>query len=78
MLAALQSRGLSAEADGDAVVLAAEDARGQAPALLRALLADGLDVYECTPLEASLETMFLEAVGARPTPALPRGERVSA
>ena len=77
MLAALQSRGLSAEADGDAVVLAAEDARGQAPALLRALLADGLDVYECTPLEASLETMFLEAVGARPTPALPRGERVS-
>jgi ABC-2 type transport system ATP-binding protein len=77
VLAALQSRGLSAEADGEAVVLAAEDARSQAPALLRGLLADGLDIYECTPLEASLETMFLEAVGARPTPALHREEAVS-
>ena len=67
VMAALKSRGLSAEADGEGVVLAAEDARADAPALLRALLAEGLDVYECTPLEASLEMMFLEAVeGRRP------------
>lgn len=67
VMAALKARGLTAEADGDAVVLAAEDARADAPALLRALLAEGLDVYECTPLEASLETMFLEAVEGRRT-----------
>ncbi|HEX6350521.1 MAG TPA: ABC transporter ATP-binding protein [Candidatus Dormibacteraeota bacterium] len=65
VLAALKTRGLTAEADGEAVVLAANDARAEAPALLRALLAEGLDVYECTPLEASLETMFLEAVEGR-------------
>jgi len=65
LLAALQRRGVSAEADGAGVLVATEDARAEAPALLRGLLADGLDVYECTPLEASLETMFLEAVEGR-------------
>ncbi len=46
----------------DGAVVAAVDARAQAPALLRALLADGVDVYECTPLAATLEELFLEAV----------------
>jgi ABC-2 type transport system ATP-binding protein len=59
---AIGRHGHSAEADGDGVLLASEDPRAEAPALLRALLADGLDVYECTPIEASLETMFLEAL----------------
>lgn len=38
------------------------DARSDAPALLRALLTDGIDVYECTPLSATLEEMFLQVV----------------
>ena len=31
--------------------------------VLRTLMEAGLDVYECTPLQASLEEVFLEAVG---------------
>jgi ABC-2 type transport system ATP-binding protein len=62
LVAALKKRGVGADADGDVVLVTVADARGEAPALLRGLLADGLDVYECTPLEASLETLFLEAV----------------
>lgn len=34
----------------------------EAPALLRALLAAGLDVYACEPVGASLEELFLDAV----------------
>jgi ABC-2 type transport system ATP-binding protein len=34
----------------------------EAPALLRALLADGLDVYACEPVEATLEELFMDAV----------------
>ncbi|MEP7105026.1 MAG: ABC transporter ATP-binding protein, partial [Chloroflexota bacterium] len=60
--AALRGLGADAAADGDAVLVTATDVRAQAPALLRGLLAAGLDVYECTPLEASLETLFLEAI----------------
>jgi ABC-2 type transport system ATP-binding protein len=62
VLEALKRRGRTAEEDGDAVLLVSADPRAEAPALLRALLADGLEVYECTPIEASLETMFLEAI----------------
>ncbi|HKY50502.1 MAG TPA: ABC transporter ATP-binding protein [Candidatus Limnocylindria bacterium] len=46
----------------DGAVIVPIDARSEAPGLLRALLADGLDVYECTPVSATLEELFLEAV----------------
>ena len=47
----------------DGAVIAFIDAHAQAPALLRALLGDSIDVYECRPLPATLEELFLEAVG---------------
>jgi ABC-2 type transport system ATP-binding protein len=47
----------------DGAVIAFIDAHAEAPALLRALLSDGIDVYECRPLPATLEELFLEAVG---------------
>ncbi len=59
----LRRRGLVPTRDGDAAVLVFDDPRAEAAPLLRSLLAQGLDVCECTPLEASLETMFLEALG---------------
>lgn len=59
---ALVARGLSCEADGEAQVIECDDPRGLAPGLVRELLASGLDVYECSPLEASLEAMFLDAL----------------
>ena len=62
VLAALRRRGQDGDADGDVVLLVSDDPRAEAPALLRGLLAEGLDVYECTPVEATLEAMFLEAV----------------
>ena len=66
LLAALAKLGLQAHPDGDdasAVVVPADDPRAAAPQLLRRLLRAGLDVYECRPLEATLEDMFLELVG---------------
>jgi ABC-2 type transport system ATP-binding protein len=63
LVAALRARGLEPSiADGAAIVPI--DARDDAPALLRALLAQGVDVYECAPITASLEDIFLEAVKA--------------
>lgn len=50
------------DADGRGVLVEVSDPTAEAPALLRRLLAAGLDVYECTPLQASLEDVFLEAV----------------
>ncbi|MDP9280638.1 MAG: ABC transporter ATP-binding protein [Chloroflexota bacterium] len=44
-------------------VIALIDARRDAPGLLRALLSEGIEVYECRPLSATLEELFLEAVG---------------
>lgn len=46
----------------DGAVIAQIDARSDAPELLRALLREGIDVYECGPLAATLEELFLEAV----------------
>jgi ABC-2 type transport system ATP-binding protein len=46
----------------DGAVIVPVDARADAPALLRALLGDGLDIYECRPISATLEELFLEAV----------------
>lgn len=47
----------------DGAVVALIDARSDAPGLLRALLSEGIEVYECRPLSATLEELFLEAVG---------------
>lgn len=60
--AALARLGRAHEADGEAVLVLCADARADAPSLLRALLGAGLDVFECSPIEASLESMFLQAV----------------
>ncbi len=62
LAAAVRARGLAATIQ-DGGVLVTLDARAGAPALLRALLADGVDVYECRPLQPSLEELFLDAVG---------------
>ncbi|MBO0683972.1 MAG: ABC transporter ATP-binding protein [Candidatus Dormibacteraeota bacterium] len=61
LLAALNGSG-SAHIDGPAVLLEVGDPQLEAPALLRRLLDAGLDVYECTPVLASLEDVFLEAI----------------
>ena len=47
----------------DGTVIAFIEAESEAPALLRALLTEGIDAYECRPLSATLEELFLEAVG---------------
>jgi ABC-2 type transport system ATP-binding protein len=69
MLAALRRRGLAAEpapGDDEAVLAELADPRGEAPALLRGLLADGLDVYACQPVQPSLVDLFLDAVRGDP------------
>ncbi|HUQ42109.1 MAG TPA: ABC transporter ATP-binding protein [Candidatus Limnocylindrales bacterium] len=61
LVAALRGRGFSPlYADGEVSIDI--DAEQDAPALLRALLGQGIDVYECTPMTATLEEVFLEAV----------------
>lgn len=57
----VRAHGHQASIVDDAVVVPI-DARSDAPALLRALLGDGIDVYECRPISATLEELFLEAV----------------
>ena len=61
LAAALRAREHEPRIEGDTVVVPI-DARADGPELLRALLASGIDVFECTPLIASLEDVFLEAV----------------
>ncbi len=51
-----------ARIEGTSVVLEVSDPEKEAPTLLRQLLDGGLEVYECTPVRASLEDVFLEAV----------------
>src|SRR5206468_4323063 len=64
LVAAVRRRGLSAEpTDDDGVMVPLDDPVGRAPDLLRALLTDGLDVYACAPVLASLEELFLDVVG---------------
>ncbi len=57
----VRAHGLAAAVEDGAVIVPI-DARVDAPALLRSLLAEGIDVYECAPLSATLEELFLEAV----------------
>ena len=61
LAAALRARGLAVTLQ-DGAALVPIDATKEAPDLLRALLAQGIDVYECTPMTATLEDLFLEAV----------------
>jgi hypothetical protein len=48
------------------VLLDLDAPEAEAPALLRRLLAGGLDVYECWPLRASLQRLFLDVVREAP------------
>jgi ABC-2 type transport system ATP-binding protein len=61
--AALVLRGLAPRTEDDgSVALIVEHPEQVAPDLLRGLLADGLDIYACEPVEASLEDLFLQLV----------------
>ena len=61
---AIRGQGLVPTIEEDGGVSVPIEASAGAPALLRALLAAGLDVYECRSQAATLEEMFLEAVRA--------------
>jgi ABC-2 type transport system ATP-binding protein len=60
---AIAKRGLVPKIQDDgSVVVHTQNPQALAPDLLRGLLADGLDVYACEPVEASLEDVFLDLV----------------
>ncbi len=67
LLAALRKQGQSARVAGEdgAVLVPLDDAPSEAPNLLRALLADGLDIYRCEPSRATLEDLFLDLVRSK-------------
>jgi ABC-2 type transport system ATP-binding protein len=54
LLTALRQRHLDAHAEGDAVAVMVADSASEAPDLLRALLAEGLDIYRCEPVQVTL------------------------
>jgi ABC-2 type transport system ATP-binding protein len=61
--AALVVRGFAPRIENDgAVAVVADDPPGTAPDLLRGLLAEGLDVYACEPVAASLQDLFLDLI----------------
>ena len=62
LLRALDQRGLRGVADGEGVLVIVDEPEAVAPDLLRGLLNEGLDVYECRPVQATLQELFLEAV----------------
>jgi ABC-2 type transport system ATP-binding protein len=64
LMHSLRSRGFVPEVRDGAVRIRLAEPRKQTPALLRDLLADGLQVYECHVITPSLEDVFLEIVGA--------------
>ena len=59
---ALRRRGIEPALEDRAVIVPL-DAERDAPDLLRGLLAEGIDVYACVPLRATLEDVFLERIG---------------
>ncbi len=62
---ALARRGLQAtvdDADSGAVLVPVKNPLEEAPDLLRSLLAEGLDVYECARVQPTLEALFLDLV----------------
>lgn len=69
LTAAFRKRGLkSLTADDGGVIVSINDAQADAPPILRELLQEGLDVYECTVMRPSLEEMFIDLV-SQPTEA---------
>ena len=67
LVRSLAARGFCARVLDDGYVeLSVAEPRGVAPDLLRGLLADGLDVFACEPVQASLEDLFLDLVRTEP------------
>lgn len=63
LLTALDTRGFHGRIRDDASVeVEVTNPAAAAPELLRSLLADGLDVYMCQPVQASLEDLFMDLV----------------
>lgn len=61
LLAELENLEMRAEPDGDGVLVDVEDPREDAARLLHALLAAGVDVYECAPAAPAVQGLFDEA-----------------
>jgi ABC-2 type transport system ATP-binding protein len=75
LVVALRERGHEADQSDGAAVLALADAERRAPELLRALLADGVDVYACQIERPTLEDLFLRVVQAGLAPPSSRAAR---
>jgi ABC-type multidrug transport system ATPase subunit len=60
----LAARGCQSVREEDAVRVHVEEPEARVPELLRGLLAEGVDVYECRLVKPSLEDLFLDVVGA--------------
>ena len=60
----LRRRGLATQVDtdGEAVLVALDEPYDATPGLLRSLLIEGIDVYECRPIRPTLEMLFLDVV----------------
>jgi ABC-2 type transport system ATP-binding protein len=65
---ALARQTLDGVIEEDRVVVRLQTPSERLPGVLRALLADGLDVYECVAAPPTLEDLFLEALGAQDGP----------
>jgi ABC-2 type transport system ATP-binding protein len=66
LLSAVQRRELEGWVEDDAVLAYVDDVPIRLPDLLRAWLAEGVDVFACEPLQPSLESLFLELVRESP------------
>jgi ABC-2 type transport system ATP-binding protein len=64
----LADRGLEGVIEEDRVVLRLHAPSERLPDILRGLLADGLDVFECVAAPPTLEDLFLEAIATEETP----------
>ena len=62
VIQALLRQGFTPVREGNTAVVYLVDPERESPAILRALLADGLDVYRCEPVEPDLESLFLGIV----------------
>ena len=63
---ALRRRGRDVRIDEDAVLVGVADPFAEIPDLLRSLLVEGFDVYECRPIQPTLEMLFLDVVRGAP------------